>query len=113
VRQTIDMPELVVEIHVPLTRDPSIPEGEYAFPWIDDITDRLSELEEDGVASTYDDGEEFGENYVFFITDADEAALLAAAGGIATMPGVPLGVYAMVTDSDAEEFGLGRRVDIT
>ena len=32
------MPELVIELHVPLEPDKEVAEGEYAFPWIDDLT---------------------------------------------------------------------------
>jgi hypothetical protein len=35
-----------------------------------------------------------------------------AASQVAALDGVPAGVFAMVTDDAAEEFGLGRRVDL-
>ncbi|WP_269814327.1 hypothetical protein [Lentzea terrae] len=37
---------------------------------------------------------------------------MATASRTAKLDGVPPGVYAMVTDDEAEEFGLGRRVDL-
>lgn len=38
------MPELIVEIHAPLTPS-DVPEGEYPFPWIDTAMEYLMELE--------------------------------------------------------------------
>ena len=107
------MPELVIELHVPLEPDKEVAEGEYAFPWIDDLQEAIDELEDTSDVESYDDGEEFGDHYVFFLTGPDEASVLSSAGALATRSGVPAGAFAMVTDSDAAEFGLGRRVDIT
>jgi hypothetical protein len=105
--------ELVVEVHIPMTPSKDVAEGEYAFPWIDDVMEYLVELEEAGEVLIYDDGEEWGDYYVFFLTGSSEADLLATAVAIAERQGVPSGVYAMVTDSEAEAFGMGRRVDLT
>lgn len=107
------MPELVVELHVPLEPDKDVPEGDYRFPWIDDIVEAIAELEDTTDTELYDDAEEFGDHYVFFLTGPDEASVISSAGALATRSGVPAGVFAMVSDSDAAEFGLGRRVDIT
>ena len=107
------MPELIVEVHIPLTPDPTVADGDYAFPWIDEVTQSLHEAVEDGDLELYDDEEEHNDNYVFFLSGADEATLLGAAGRLATMPGVPTGVFAVVTDSEAESIGEGRRVDIS
>jgi hypothetical protein len=92
---------LLVEIHIPMTAD-----GE----WIDDVGDFMIDLEEELGLEEYDDGEEFGEVYVFFIAGASERTLLSAASRVATRTGVPAGAFAMVTDTDAPQFGMGRRV---
>jgi hypothetical protein len=102
----------IVEIHIPLVPAEGLAPGSYPFPWIEQVEDFLSELEDEGTAEVYDDGEEHGDVYVFFITGADEAALLAAASRVATLSGVPAGAFAMVTDDEAPEFGMGRRVDL-
>lgn len=107
------MAETVVEIHVPLTRAPGLEPGDYPFPWIDTIEEFLSELEDDGTVEVPDDGEEFGDVYVFFIRGAAEAELLAAASRVAALEEVPSGAFAMVTDDEAPEWGLGRRVPLT
>ena len=107
------MPELIVEVHIPLTPDPTIAEGDYAFPWIEEVTQAVVESTEDGEFEIFDDEEEHDEHYVFFFSGADEADLLGAAGRIATMPGVPTGIFAVVTDSDSGAIGEGRRVDIS
>jgi hypothetical protein len=52
---------LLVEIHVPMTAD-----GE----WIDDVGDFMIDLEEELGLEEYDDGEEFGDVYLFFIAGA-------------------------------------------
>lgn len=101
--------DIVVEIHVPLGEAPGTPEGSYGFPWIDQVEDFLAEQE---VAEVHDEGEEYGEAYVFFITGAAEADLLAVASRVARVPGIPSGVFAMVTNDEAEEIGLGRRVEL-
>lgn len=108
-----DPTELVVEVHIPMTPSKDVPEGEYAFPWIDDVMEYLVELEEIGEVLIYDDAQEWGDYYVYFLTGSSEADLLATAVAIAERQGVPAGVYAMVTDSEAEAFGMGRRVDLT
>ncbi|MBB2948956.1 hypothetical protein FB565_008742 [Actinoplanes lutulentus] len=102
------MAEIIVEIHVPLTPTPGGPQ----FPWIETVEDFLVELEDEGAAESYDEGEEFGDNYVFFITGGTEKALLAAASRVATLDGVPPGAFALVTDDEADEMGVGRRVDL-
>jgi hypothetical protein len=107
--------DLIVEVHVPLTLPKDLEEGEYPFPWIDEVDEYLAGLDDDPAAegaAVYDDGEEWGDDYVFFLHGASETALLAVATRIARMPGIPAGAYAMVTDSDAGEFGLGTRVEL-
>ncbi|MEU7896039.1 hypothetical protein AB0B45_24700 [Nonomuraea sp. NPDC049152] len=106
------MAATVVEIHVPLQETPGLAATDYPFPWIEQIEDFLVRMEEEVRAEVFDDGEEFGDVYVFFITGADEAALLAVASRVAALEGVPAGSFAMVSDDAAEEFGLGRRVDL-
>lgn len=94
---------LLVEIHIPMTAD-----GE----WIDDVGDYMIDLEEELGLEEYDDGEEFGDVYIFFIAGASERTLLAAASRVATRTGVPAGAFAMVTDTNAPQFGMGRRVNL-
>jgi hypothetical protein len=101
--------EIVVEIHVPLREAAGTVEGSYPFPWIDQVEDFLAEQE---AAEVYDDGEEYGEAYVFFITGAAEEDLLAVASRAAGLAGIPSGAFAMVTSDEAEEIGLGRRVEL-
>jgi hypothetical protein len=72
--------------------------------------DFLVGLEEQGEAEVFDDGEEDAEASVFFVTGADEEDLLAVASRVAALPGVPAAAFAVVSDGEAEEFGLGRRV---
>ncbi len=105
--------QLIVEIHVPLTPVLNVPAGEDPFPWIDDVMDAILRDEADGELEMYDDGEEWNDSFVFSIAGASESELLAAARKIAELPTVPFGVYAVVTDSDAEEFGVGTRIDIS
>jgi len=104
---------LVVEIHVPLTADQNAQEGENRFPWIDDVSELIAEVEESGSAFVVDEGDEFEGSYVVVITGADESTLLTIANRVANLPGVPTGVFAVVTDDDAEELGQGRREDIS
>ncbi len=79
------------------------------FPWIDRIEDFLADLEE---GEEWDVGEEHDGAYVFFVTGAAEADLLAVASRVAALPGVPGGVFTVVTDEGAEEIGVGRRVEL-
>ncbi|MER7837596.1 hypothetical protein ABTY98_17225 [Streptomyces sp. NPDC096040] len=103
---------MVVEIHVPLLPISDLPDGTYPFPWIEEVEDFLSDTEEQGDVKVLDDGEEDGDVYVFFVTGADEEDLLAVASRVATLPGVPAGIVAVVSDDEGEEFGLGRRVSL-
>jgi hypothetical protein len=104
---------VVVEIHVPLTPIIGLPEGEDPFPWIDEVMDFITDLDDRGDAALYDDGGEFDDVYVFLINGAPEERLLNFAARIADLPGVPAGVVAVVTDDEAEEFGIGRRVELS
>jgi len=107
--------ELIVEIHVPLIVPKDLDEGEYPFPWIDEVMEYLAGLEDDPTAdgaAMYDDGEEWNDHYVYFVHGASESSLLAVGERISQLPGVPTGAFAMVTESDAEEFGLGTRVEL-
>ncbi|MDR6319321.1 hypothetical protein [Actinoplanes couchii] len=102
------MPTLIVEVHVPLL---AAPDGTY--PWIDTAEDFLAGLEQDtDGAEDYDDGEQHGDVYLFFLTGTHLAPVLAAASHLATLDGIPPGAFAMITDDDAEEFGLGRRIEL-
>ena len=104
---------LVIEIHVPLTPDRNATEGENPFPWIDDVSALVAEIEESGDAFVVEEGDEFEGSYVIVITGGDESSLLNVASRVASLPGVPTGVFAMVTDDDADELGQGRREDIS
>lgn len=104
------MVDLVVEIHVPLT-PANVPEGEYEYPWIETIMDFLMDLDGKGRGELWDDGEALGEDYVFPVIGAPEADLIGLAREVANLPGVPTGVFALVTDTDAD-MGTGRRVDL-
>jgi len=104
---------LVVEIHIPLTPDNNAAEGENRFPWIDDVSTLISEIEEMGDVFVVEEGDEFDGSYVVVITGADESTLLTTANRVANLPGVPTGVFAMVTDDEADELGQGRREDIS
>lgn len=104
------MPTMVVEIHVPLLPTPDLPDGSYPFPWIEEVEDFLSDLEDQGDVEVFDEGEENGDVYVFFITGASQGDLLVVASRVATLPGVAAGTIAVVSTNEAEEFGLGRRV---
>ncbi len=94
---------VLVEIHVPVTAD---------LEWVDDVGDYMIDLEEELGLEEYDDGEEFGDVYIFFIAGASERTLLKAASRIATRDGVPAGAFAMVTDTNAPQLGMGRRVHL-
>ncbi|MFP1625368.1 hypothetical protein ACLB9X_09320 [Streptomyces sp. 5K101] len=106
------VPSMVVEIHVPLLPTPNLPDGACSFPWIEEVEDFLAGLEDQGDAEVFDDAEEYGDAYVFFVTGAGEGHLLAVASRVATLPGVPTGTFAVVSDDEAEQFGLGRRVTL-
>jgi hypothetical protein len=94
---------VLVEIHIPTNGEDE---------WIDDVGDYLIDLEEELRIQEYDDGEEFGDVYIFFIAGASERTLLKAASKVATRKGVPAGGFAMVTTTDAPQFGMGRRVSL-
>ncbi|MBU2667854.1 hypothetical protein KOI35_30515 [Actinoplanes bogorensis] len=93
----------MVEIHFPVTAEDE---------WIDDVGDFMIDLEEELGIEEYEDGEEIGDEYVFFIAGANERTLLRAASRVAQRDGVPGGAYAMVTDTAAAAVGLGRRVSL-
>lgn len=103
------MADLLVEIHVPLTPT-EVPDGEYPFPWIDTVTEFLFELD-GSKGEMYDDGEELDDEYLFFVHGAPEADLITLAREVANLPGVPSGVYATVTDTEAD-MGGGTRIEL-
>lgn len=104
---------LLVEIHVPLPTPEEVDAGEkeHPFVWIEEVEEFLAGLHGEEL-EIFDDGEQYGEVYVFVIAGADERTLLSAASRVARLAGVPPGAFAMVTDDAAEEFGMGRRVDL-
>lgn len=103
--------ELIVEVHVPFERSEAADdEGAYPYPYLETIEEYLFALDGDhGVM--YDDGEQIDDEYLFFLAGASEAELIDLAREIAALPGVPAGVYATVTDSDAD-MGGGRVVTL-
>ncbi|MFC9646079.1 hypothetical protein ACFTZF_47690 [Streptomyces mirabilis] len=103
---------MVVEIHIPLLPTPGPPDGSYPFPWIEEVEDILSDLEDQGGVEVFDEGEEDGDVYVFFVTGAGEGDLLAVASRVATLPGISAGTIAVVSSDEAEDFGLGRHVTL-
>lgn len=105
-------PSLVVEIHVPLAPSPDAVGDEDPFFWVDDVEDRLAELEEDAELEVFEDAEETDDEYVFFVTGAPRDRLLRAASDIAQGVGMPPGAYAVLSTDDADELGVGERVDL-
>ncbi|EPR76864.1 aspartyl/glutamyl-tRNA amidotransferase subunit B [Leifsonia rubra CMS 76R] len=104
---------LVVEVHVPLTADTDVVEGESRFPWIETLVEFTAELDEIGEIFVVEEGDIFNDSYVIVITGADEATLTGVANRVANLPGIPTGVFAVVTDSDADELGQGTVIDIS
>ncbi|MDX6241430.1 MAG: hypothetical protein QOG10_6254 [Kribbellaceae bacterium] len=47
------------------------------------------------------------------MAELGEETLLAVAAHVAALPGIPRGVFAIVTDDEAEEMGVGRRMPLT
>ena len=85
------MADIVAEIHVPLTPAPMQKKNAYPYPWIDDIEEYLADL--DGSSGEeYDDGEELGEEYLFFVSGAPEPELIQLARRVSRLKGVPAGV---------------------
>lgn len=108
------MAELIVEIHVPLAGAGGEPPrgNDGPMPWVDEVEEHLYGEEDQGALEVYDDGEEADGDYVFCITGDSERDLLAAANRVAQLPGVPRGAYAIVTDDEVEELGVGRREEL-
>lgn len=96
----------VVEIHVPISGERPV------WEWIELVEEHLVGAEERGELEVHDDGEEYQDSYVFLVSGAPEDELLEAAARVAGLPGVPLGTYAHVSDVDAGDYGLGRRVEL-
>ncbi|MEV7758356.1 hypothetical protein AB0O16_14510 [Microbacterium sp. NPDC089180] len=105
------MSEPVIEVHVPLAPS-TVPDGEYPYPYLETIESFLFQLEGEGRGEMYGDGEEYDGEYLFFLADADEDALLDLARELSALPGVPPGTYAIVSTTDTEEWGVGRRVEL-
>lgn len=104
------MADLIVEIHIPLTPAPGSRAGDNRFGWIDDVEEFLASL--DGTSGEeYDSGEELGDEYLFFVSGAEESQLITLARQVANLPAVPPGVYVTVNDSDGD-MGEGRRVPL-
>lgn len=107
------MAELVVEVHVPLTPTKGLGEGDYPFPFLETIEEFLFGLDDvEGGGEIYDDGEELDGEYLYFVWQASESELIELARRIADLPGVPAGVYAVVTDSESQEMGTGEKVTL-
>jgi len=108
-----DEVSLIIEVHVPLAPERNAISDDDVFPWIDEVIEFVLHLEDEGSLEMWDDGEEWDAHFVFTLGDAPEAELLAAAYSIAALPGVPSGVFAIVSHSTAEEYGVGSRIDIS
>lgn len=105
----------VVEIHVPLKGVGGVQpdDPKYEFGWIDVIEEFLDDESSDGTFEVYDDGEEVGGAYVFFVAGAAEEVLLGVAAAVAALPGVPSDAFAVVTDDDSADLGTGRHVTLS
>lgn len=101
-----------VEIRIPLLSSIAPENGKYAYPWIEDVQDFLSELDELGECSLADDGEEVEESYSFRLTGRTSDSLLAIASRVARIAGVPCGVVAILTEEDGEGSGRENRVQV-
>ena len=107
------MPTLVVEIHVPLTPDANATEGDVRFPWIETREEFTEQLEEEGEIFVVEQGDEYEGSYVIVITGGEEQTLLGVANRLASLPGIPTGVVAVLTDDEADELGQGQQVEIS
>lgn len=105
------MPKLILEIHVPLVPCADGRRDQYQYPWIDTVEEFLAEAEETRSFEVYDDGEELGDDYLFFITGQTEGDLLEIASDVARLDSVPPGTYALVNE-EGNDMGTGRRVDL-
>src|SRR5690349_9610011 len=101
------MAEVHVELHVPLTPPPDLPDGAHSYPWIDAVEGHLAEAEVED-----DGGEEVGDYYVFDVFGEDEGELLDVVSRASQIAGVPSGAFAVVRDEDSESVGEGRRVEV-
>jgi hypothetical protein len=107
------MAKTILEIHIPLVPTPGLPEDEYQFPWIFVVEDFLVEHEVPGQVEVYDDKESLSDDdYIFFLTGTDEEELIAAASRVLSLDEVPDGVFALMTDDEAET-GTGRPVELS
>jgi len=104
--------ETVVEIHVPLVSPAGLPADAFPFPWMRVVEDFLEDLDRGGEIEVFDEAEELGRFYIFFISGAPTEQLLQVAGKVAALPVVPSGAFAVVSDDEAEEMGRGRRVPL-
>ena len=93
-----------LELHIPLVPTKGLDEGEYQFPWIDELDEAIEELESEGILETAQDSEEIDGHYVFFLGGADEDALTGSAERLAARDAVPAGAFAKVD---------GRRVELS
>ena len=106
------MAEPVVEVHIPLIPAEDGVEGGYPFPYLETVENLLFGLDGQGRGEMLDGGEEYQGEYLYFLANAPESALLELAAAIRDLPGVPSETYAVVSDTDAEEWGAGRRVEL-
>lgn len=101
------MSESVVEVHVPMVPTQGLATRDDQFPWMGAVEDHV------GSASGVQmggDAEQSGEEYLFYLSGADEDRLIEVAREIAGLSGVPSGVYAVVPDADRTDSGL--RIDL-
>jgi len=101
-------PVVVLEVHIPLVAGKA--SNEDPFAWTEDVEDFLAERV--GPVTGLDDGEEIGDTYVFPLVGGGIGDLLFVAREIAALPGVPAGVYAVLTDSASVGSEDGRRIEL-
>lgn len=90
-----DDPPLVLEVHLPLGRGRSSAASGTVSTWMASAQELVAAL--DDPVTLGSEGQE-GDEYVFRLTGAESHAVLAAAGSIAALPGVPPGAYALFVD---------------
>ena len=95
--------ERILELHVPLVPTKGLDEGEYQFPWIDELDEDIQQLEEQGILEIAHDSEEIDDHYVWFFGGAVDDALIDSAERLAAKDSVPAGAFAIVD---------GRRVEL-
>lgn len=95
----------IVELHVPMTPTPGVPEDEYQYPWIDDLQEAVTDLVDAGVLEEDDSAEQIDDDYVFYLTGTTEDRLVAAANRLSILDSVPAGSFAITPSGERIELG--------